>query len=99
MKYDKLTDVFSAWADAAAGKSMPRWEEYKKDLHKKYSYHIDTEGDVFDTIRNGWTMQWKIPPPEEEKKEWKENSKNVSQMLRIPAKQPLKPKEQIMVEM
>ena len=55
MKYDKLTDVFSAWADAAAGKSMPRWEEYKKDLHKKYSYYIDTEGDVFDTIKNGWT--------------------------------------------
>lgn len=76
MKYDKLTDVFSAWADAAAGKSMPRWEEYKKDLYKKYSYYIDTEGDVFDTIKNGWTMKWKIPTPEEEKKEWKENHIN-----------------------
>lgn len=75
MKYDKLTDVFSAWA-AAAGKSMPRWEEYKKDIGKKYSYYIDTEGDVFDTIRNGWKMQWKMPTPEEEKKEWKENHIN-----------------------
>lgn len=75
MKYDKLTDVFSAWAAAAAGKSMPHWDDYKVD-RKKYAAYIDTEGDVFDTIRNGWKMQWKMPTPEEEKKEWKENHIN-----------------------
>lgn len=75
MKYDKLTDVFSAWANAAAVKSMPRWEEYKKDIGKKHSYYIDTEGDLTD-IFSQWKMEWKMPTPEEEKKEWKENHIN-----------------------
>jgi hypothetical protein len=76
MKYDKLTDVFSAWADAAAGKSMPRWEEYDKVIHKKLGFNIDTEQDLFDAIGRKWKMQWKMPTPEEEKKEWKENHIN-----------------------
>ena len=50
MKYDKLTDVFSVWADAAAGKSMPRWEEYDKVIRKRYGADIDTEQDLFDVI-------------------------------------------------
>lgn len=50
MKYDKLTDVFSVWADAAAGKSMPRWEEYDKVIRKKYGADIDAEQDLFDVI-------------------------------------------------
>lgn len=65
MKYNKLTDVFSAWADAA-GKSMPRWEEYDKVIRKRYGSNIDTEYDLFDVIRNKWKMQWKMPTPEEE---------------------------------
>lgn len=72
MKYDKLTDVFSAWADAAQGKSMPRWEEYDKLIRKRYG----SEQDLFDVIGNKWKMQWKMPTPEEEKKEWKENHIN-----------------------
>ena len=76
MKYDKLTDVFSAWADAAAGKSMPRWEEYDKVIRKRYGSNIDTEYDLFDAIGKKWKMQWKMPTPEEEKKEWKENHIN-----------------------
>ena len=54
MKYDKLTDVFSAWADAAAGKSMPRWEEYDKVIRKRYGADIDTEQDLFDVIGRKW---------------------------------------------
>ena len=68
MKYDKLTDVFSVWADAAAGKSMPRWEEYDKVIRKRYGADIDTEQDLFDVIGRKWKMQWKMPTPEEEKK-------------------------------
>jgi hypothetical protein len=76
MKYDKLTDVFSAWADAAAGKSMPHWDEYDKLIHKKLGFNIDTEQDLFDAIGRKWKMQWKMPTLEEEKKEWKENHIN-----------------------
>lgn len=72
MKYNKLTDVFSAWADAAQGKSMPRWEEYDKLIRKRYG----SEQDLFDVIGNKWKMEWKMPTPEEEKKEWKENHIN-----------------------
>ena len=76
MKYDKLTDVFSAWADAAAGKSMPHWDEYDKVIRKRYGANIDTEQDLFDVLGRKWKMQWKMPTPEEEKKEWKENHIN-----------------------
>ena len=72
MKYDKLTDVFSAWADASAGKSMPRWDEYEKLIRKRY----DSEQDLFDVLGRKWKMEWKMPTPEEEKKEWKENHIN-----------------------
>lgn len=75
MKYN-TGDIFKAWADAAAGKSMPHWEEYKKGIGKKYSYYIDTEGDLADIFRNQWKMEWRKPTPEEEKKEWKENHIN-----------------------
>lgn len=72
MKYDKLTDVFSAWAAAAEGKSMPRWEEYDKLIRKRYG----SEQDLFDVIGRKWKIEWKMPTPEEEKKEWKENHIN-----------------------
>lgn len=71
MKYNKLTDVFSAWADAAQGKSI-LWGEYDKLIRKRYG----SEQDLFDVIGNKWKMQWKMPTPEEEKKEWKENHIN-----------------------
>ena len=76
MKYDKLTDVFSAWAAAAQGKSMPHWEEYNKLISKKYGSAIGTEQDLFDVLGRKWKMEWKMPTPEEEKKEWKENHIN-----------------------
>lgn len=76
MKYDKLTDIFSAWADASEGKSLPRWGEYDKVIRKRYGANIDTEQSLFDVLGRKWKMQWKIPTPEEEKKEWKENHIN-----------------------
>ena len=62
MKYDKLTDVFSAWAEAAAGKSMPHWNDFKVDK-KKYVAYIDTEGDVFDTLEGKYGAPITIEGP------------------------------------
>lgn len=80
MKYNELTDVFSAWAEASRRKSMPRWDDYKENK-KKHDPYIDMSFDVFDGYETPWKLQpWKIHykmlTPEEEKKEWKENHIN-----------------------